>query len=454
MFFMKKKYINPIIFSFLLFLNFSFSNSQIIVDNSNKQIDIGVTCSMPIPTEVNRIYIPPPSNFIKEESLRRSTTCSNIEVTYNGFPTDIFGNPGEAQLAFQFAIDIWETLIESPVTIRIDATFAFSSIGNLGSAGPTFFSTIPGGDPNTLYPGPLAEKLTGSDLNGSNSADINSNFNSGANWYFGTDGNPSNTQIDFVSVVLHEIGHGLGILGFSFENNALGYVRRESSGTNLSFDGSSQFNSIWDTFIDGGDIFGNPVPILNTNNFPEASSQMLNALTSNNLTCNSSTAIAQNGGVRPKTFAPGTYNQGSSYSHWDETTFNNTPHALMTPQLANGEAVHDPGNITLGFMEDMGWSLCQGTLSTNDFVLDNIKLSPNPFTDIIKIEIPSSLTNQSFNVNITDINGRVVLSQKENVATNGEINIDNLTNLTNSLYFLTIESTTSDLAITKKIIKK
>ena len=29
-------------------------------------------------------------------------------------------------------------------------------------------------------------------------------------WYFGLDGQPGEDQFDFVSVVLHEVGHGLG----------------------------------------------------------------------------------------------------------------------------------------------------------------------------------------------------------------------------------------------------
>ena len=51
------------------------------------------------------------------------------------------------------------------------------------------------------------------------------------------------------------------------------------------------------------------------------------------------------------------------------------------------------------------------------------------------------------------MNGRVVLNQTSE-ANNGEIRISNLNNLDKSIYFLKIESTTSDISITKKIIKK
>ena len=47
--------------------------------------------------------------------------------------------------------------------------------------------------------------------------DIITSFNSHAavDWYFGTDGNTPSRRRDFVSVVLHEIGHGLGFISFA-----------------------------------------------------------------------------------------------------------------------------------------------------------------------------------------------------------------------------------------------
>ena len=62
-------------------------------------------------------------------------------------------------------------------------------------------------------------------------------------------------------------------------------------------------------------------------------------------------------------------------------------------------------------------------------------------------------TAQAFNLYVIDMNGRVVLNQTSD-ANNSEITISNLNNLDKSIYFLKIESTTSDISITKKIIKK
>ena len=45
-------------------------------------------------------------------------------------------------------------------------------------------------------------------------AEITASFNSAQSaWYYGTDGNPGPSQVDLESVVLHELGHGLGFVG-------------------------------------------------------------------------------------------------------------------------------------------------------------------------------------------------------------------------------------------------
>ena len=66
----------------------------------------------------------------------------------------------------------------------------------------------------------------------------------------------------------------------------------------------------------------------------------------------------------------------------------------------------------MGFMEDMGWSLCGRSLSVEDnSVLENIRVSPNPFAESITLNLPSALANQAFNLSVIDMNGRVVLNQ-------------------------------------------
>jgi len=104
---------------------------------------------------------------------------------------------------------------------------------------------------------------------------------------------------------------------------------------------------------------GNGTSLLNTGTYPNPSTALGNALTGNvggGVYFNGTNANAANSGARVKLYAPGTWNSGSSYSHLDEI-FNNTPNALMTYSLANGESEHSPGSVTLGMFQDMGWSV-------------------------------------------------------------------------------------------------
>lgn len=170
------------------------------------------------------------------------------------------GNPGttvgaQRLFAFTYAANIWGTTLTSSVPIIINAQFTPLSCtatgGVLGSAGATQvfrdFANVapsPAPRPSTWYSFALANKIAGADLAGGapSAPQINSNFNSNlgtpgcleaSGWYYGTDGNEG-TLIDFVSVLLHEMGHGLGFQTFT----------SGSTGAVLS-----GFPSIWDHFL-------------------------------------------------------------------------------------------------------------------------------------------------------------------------------------------------------------
>lgn len=149
-------------------------------------------------------------------------------------------NPGttlgqQRTIAYQFAADLWGAVLRSDATIFVGASFqplaCTPTSGTLGSAGTTFVFAdfTPGIQPNTWYPSALSDSLAGSDLN-PGFIDINSRFNgdigvnpnclTGADWYYGLDGNTPVGKINFLNVVLHEIGHGLGFQGFTGANGA------------------------------------------------------------------------------------------------------------------------------------------------------------------------------------------------------------------------------------------
>ena len=383
--------------------------------------------------EFNGFISIPRSQNVIQKMQGGGTACSTFIVTYNGFESF-----PEAQTAFQFAVDIWSMSIESSQPIRVDATFAALSPGVLGSAGSNsaFTSNHPDAIPNVFYARALWEKIEDmeSDTFGGVTIDINANFSSTANWYFGLDANPPGNQTDFVSVVLHELGHGLGFFGGASVDGA--------------GEGEIRFNNIpivYDTFIQNGT--GDAIL-----SFTDPSIALGDQLTGNDLFNISAISTGQNGGVAPKLYLPTSWNQGSSYSHWDESTFNGTINSLMTFAIGQGEANHNPGPMTLGFFEDMGWSICGGSLTVEEFDLAGIEVSPNPFMSSITVKLANNFSDD-YTLDLIDINGRVILSEGK-TASNGSLTLSNLDNLTSALYFMKLTNVGNGQSITKKIVKK
>jgi hypothetical protein len=181
------------------------------------------------------------------------------------------GNPGttvgqQRLNAFQFAADLWGARLTSSIKINVDATFAplacTDTTATLGSAGPLSANTFGGPGvppyvpPNTWVVVAEAEKLVASNLNGT-ASEITAKFNGKIgspgcvptlHWYYGYDSNPPSGYLDFVTVLLHELGHGLGFLTLVdgatgaefgglddvFENNLRDDVNSPSTWTTMS----------------------------------------------------------------------------------------------------------------------------------------------------------------------------------------------------------------------------
>lgn len=167
--------------------------------------------------------------------------------------TPVGGNSGttlgqQRLQAFTYAANIWGNTLTSAVPIVINAQFsalACTATGAvLGSAGATSVFREFTGAPRTgtWYSYALANKLSGTYLGVANAAQINANFNSelgkptclaGTFFYLGLDANHG-SNIDFVTVLLHEIGHGVGFQTFT-------------SGSTGNFFNS--FPSMWDQYL-------------------------------------------------------------------------------------------------------------------------------------------------------------------------------------------------------------
>ncbi len=292
--------------------------------------------------------IPPPDEFLQLSSSR--TQMATIDVRYNGFSP-------EAQAAFQFAVDIWASQLVSDVTITIVASWQELGSGTLGTASPgeTFRNFEGAPLPGVDYPAALAEKLARKELNAEGSADISANFNSTADWYFGTDGITPAGQFDLVSVVLHELGHGLGLTGS---------VGADQNLTLARWGDNQGIPRIYDFFLTN--VLEEKM--IDETIFENNSAEMLALVTSNNLFFNSPIASKVNSGQIPRVYAPSPYNPGSSISHLDENSFPaGNPNSLMTPFIGPAESIHDPGEVVMSIFAEMGWIY---TFATVDPVKD------------------------------------------------------------------------------------
>ncbi|RMH22090.1 MAG: hypothetical protein D6696_04060, partial [Acidobacteria bacterium] len=272
------------------------------------------------------------------------------------FEVDFVGFSPDAQAAFQRAVDIWSSLVTSPVPIRIQAVWTPLGPGILGGAGAQFIHRDFTGaaQPGTWYVDALADAQAGMDLN-PGFHDIVAQFNSSfGQWYFGTDGNPGPGLFDLVTVVLHEIGHGLGFTGsFTVDQGGVG-----------SWGLTTGIPFAYDTFAEDG----SGTSLLDENAFPNNSVAVTNVLQSDDVFFNGPNLNLANNGQPAPLFAPNPFLQGSSFSHFDENAYPpGNPGSLMTPFLAQNEVIHDADDLALCLFEDLGWDTaaqCGGAAPT------------------------------------------------------------------------------------------
>jgi hypothetical protein len=137
---------------------------------------------------------------------------------------------GGARLAvFQQAAALWGQQLTSVVPIHVGTQMVplpcTATAAVLGSTGAsTVHRDFPSAPvPTTWYPQALANALARTDLDPT-TPDIETQFNSalggancltGTTFYLGLDGLPGPGQVDMLTVVLHELAHGLGFLTFT-----------------------------------------------------------------------------------------------------------------------------------------------------------------------------------------------------------------------------------------------
>lgn len=386
--------------------------------------------------EVNQVFTPPAVSFNNLKS--GNLNVSNIEVTYVNFPED-------AKIAFEYAVSIWERCISSPVTINIHANWEFLPENELGHGKPSLFYRNFKGTPqaNIYYPIALVEKITGKEYNKAKEADITCSFNQSKPWYFGTNGITPDTKYDFVTAVLHEIGHGLGISGF--------FVSEEGI---AKYSNSNNSPSVYDYFV----FNSNHQRIADKSIFPSPSLELTKQLTSNSLIFNYSDT--NNKEKKATIYAPSIWANGVSIYHLKKTDFSlGSANELMSAHAYRGEAIHNPGTQTLQVLSEIGWTV--NTIKTdlnlntgNDEILsvENVNIYPNPFSGVVTFDCEKIMDQSSVEIIITDLTGKTVHREKmNNIQYNPKLRID-LSSIKSGIYLASLTDINFN-TITKRILK-
>ena len=205
----------------------------------------------------------------------------------------------------------------------------------------------------TWFPIALANALNGSDLDPA-SDDINATFNSNigtpgclssSGWYYGVDGNAPGNKIDFVTVLLHELAHGLGfatLVNLATGAKALGF--NDTFMRNLENHGASP--SDYPSMSDAQRVAAS----ISTGNLH---------WTGGNVRAASGLLTDGRVGDHVRMFAPNPQQPGLSVSHFDTGL---TPNQLMEPAINVGL----PHNAILedALFRDLGWTTPR---SSHDF---------------------------------------------------------------------------------------
>jgi hypothetical protein len=277
--------------------------------------------------------------------------------------TPIGGNTattlGAARLAvFTRGAALWGAQLPSTVPIHVSAQMTAlpcSATGaELASTGSgSVHRDFPSAPlPATWYPQALANALAGTDLDPT-TADIETAFNSslgqsgcvpGMSFYLGLDGNPGPGQLDMLTIVLHELAHGLGFQSLvDFTTGA------KMSGLDDSFEALVQ------------ELGASPSAMS-----AMSDAQRVSAATSDpdlyfagaSVQAAATTLSAGLISGHVRLYAPATLAVGSSVVHFSTAL---TPNQLMEPVYTG--PTRDL-TLTLDLLRDVGWSHVQAAPAT------------------------------------------------------------------------------------------
>jgi hypothetical protein len=271
---------------------------------------------------------------------------SAFDITYTDAEGAGFNDPvngGVRRAAFEAAVSAWSKVIQAEQPIKIAATMREMDDGDnnplttlLAIGGPTEYWIVE----DKAVPSALALQIfKGRQPNGKD-IDITIDVNEKANWDYATNGVAATGKQSFVRNVLHELAHGLGMVG-SFDHQT-GKVLNDP------------YAFIYDTFVNRGSGQRNRL-------LDHAPDEAIGDLKSNDVFFNGESASeVSRTAAKPfpmaKLYAPNPYQPASSIGHVDQDTYADDKTGLMVARTF-GQGTDKIDALTLAIIKDLGYTL-------------------------------------------------------------------------------------------------
>lgn len=354
-----------------------------------------------------------------DEALQQKDLFSSHGVTFNITYQDVntgFNDPtlgSQRKSVLQSALAYVASVLNTPggkVDINVSSVYLAGQY--LANAGPIVVWSLP------LTPGinngSVFQHLSNGsiDPNGPGYPDMQLTVNWNYNYYLGT-GDPGPTQFDLLTVLIHEITHGIGFLSSIAYNDSVCGGGSRPNGTGWT--GSQpDIYSAMDTFL----VTGNGNYFINSSFYYTGQNNYFLG-NDNGVYCAGPEATSL-WGTRPRIYAPSTFQCGSSISHW------NSLGGVMDPSIPPGikkraylpfeiAFLRDIGYINAsmpsvegeGTIEGEGTTEGEGAAEGEPFECSYISECPNFYEEgyLFYIELSNRLGNSTINWNTSDLDG-------------------------------------------------
>lgn len=269
-----------------------------------------------------------------------SAYSSFDQVANTNFAVKLVNCPVEARTIVDSVFKAINTVIYTEQTINVEVNFNARVASTVLAAAKatefvTDFSAL--AKPGIFYPIALAEKIADTSLNDISMADIycTVNPNPGIEWEYSLEGLNDPAKLDFFTLFMHEIIHGLGVQSLIQVDG-------------IQVDPSTSF-SVYDSYLI--DSLDNSLIELHKDGKP-----LFNILTDSSLHFLNDYGKIYGTDQKVLIYSPDHYTPGNSLHHVDESSYKKEENRLMTPVYDSSNYQRNVDAMSKSILHCIGWN--------------------------------------------------------------------------------------------------